>query len=64
MTDTAWKVNFNNALQSFKPNLQGVRHLIDLALGSKLDTPPTIQFASSISVYQGRTVSISMSFRV
>ena len=30
----AWKLDFNQGLSSFEPNVRGVRHLIDLAKSS------------------------------
>jgi hypothetical protein len=46
--NTAWRVNFNVTLSSFKSNIQGLRKLIDLALSTP--SPPTIAFISSIAV--------------
>ncbi|EJD42001.1 acetyl-CoA synthetase-like protein [Auricularia subglabra TFB-10046 SS5] len=46
----AWPVNFNYALPTFEPAVKGARHLVDLALKSKLATPPKFQFISSVSV--------------
>jgi thioester reductase-like protein len=46
----AWALNFNLALQSFQPLLQGVRHLVDLALGSPQPTPARLLFVSSVGV--------------
>jgi len=43
----AWKVNFNHSLESFEAtHIRGVRHFIDLALGS--DREPHLFFVSSI----------------
>lgn len=43
-----WQVNFNLGLESFEPQVAGVRHLIDLAAAAPLQPP--IIFTSSISV--------------
>ena len=50
----AWKVDFNLALTSFRPNVVGVRKLIDLALASPFEQPPKMVFISSISVTQSK----------
>lgn len=42
----AWKVNFAEKLDSFEPNIQGVRRLIDLCLESKNNSQ--LHFVSSI----------------
>ncbi|CAE6355575.1 unnamed protein product [Rhizoctonia solani] len=46
----AWQVDFNWNLQSFEPNVQGTRHLVDLALSSTWKRAPRLIFTSSISV--------------
>ncbi|CAE6425821.1 unnamed protein product [Rhizoctonia solani] len=46
----AWQVDFNWNLQSFEPNVQGTRHLVDLALSSTWKRAPRFIFTSSISV--------------
>ncbi|KDN49451.1 hypothetical protein RSAG8_02153, partial [Rhizoctonia solani AG-8 WAC10335] len=46
----AWQVDFNWNLQSFEPNVQGTRHLVDLALNSTRKRAPRLIFTSSISV--------------
>ncbi|KAG8763161.1 hypothetical protein FRC11_005892 [Ceratobasidium sp. 423] len=46
----AWQVDFNWNLQSFEPNVQGTRHLVDLALSSIWKRAPRLIFTSSISV--------------
>jgi thioester reductase-like protein/2-polyprenyl-3-methyl-5-hydroxy-6-metoxy-1,4-benzoquinol methylase len=46
----AWSINLAAGLQSFNPLLDGVRHLIDLSLGSPLPSPPRFLFVSSIGV--------------
>ncbi|KAI1621302.1 hypothetical protein EDD37DRAFT_581368, partial [Exophiala viscosa] len=43
----AWRVDFNQALQSFEPQIRGVRHLIDWAANS--GRRPRLSFVSSIS---------------
>ncbi|KIP01948.1 hypothetical protein PHLGIDRAFT_319891 [Phlebiopsis gigantea 11061_1 CR5-6] len=53
----AWPVNFNLSLRSFEPSVRGVRHLIDLALGSPHPVPPQIVFVSSIGVFRDIDVS-------
>ncbi|KAI0647275.1 acetyl-CoA synthetase-like protein [Trametes meyenii] len=47
----AWRVHFKLSLQSFETDLQGVRNLVDLALGSKYTEAPRIIFVSSIGVF-------------
>ncbi|KAJ7485751.1 hypothetical protein FB451DRAFT_1230943 [Mycena latifolia] len=49
----AWLLNFNLILPSFKTHVQGVRNLVDLALGSPLPSPPHITFLSSVAVVAG-----------
>ncbi|CAE6433215.1 unnamed protein product [Rhizoctonia solani] len=46
----AWQVDFNWNLQSFEPNVQGTRNLVDLALSSTWKRAPRLVFTSSISV--------------
>ena len=53
MASLAWPVNFNLSLRSFEPSVRGVRHLIDLALGSPYPVPPQIVFVSSVGVFRG-----------
>ncbi|TBU41001.1 acetyl-CoA synthetase-like protein [Dichomitus squalens] len=48
----AWTVNFALTLPSFEPDLKAVRNLVDLALSSPYVTPPTIQLASSIGIFE------------
>ncbi|KAH9841046.1 uncharacterized protein C8Q71DRAFT_890574 [Rhodofomes roseus] len=48
----AWRVDFNLSLESFEPNVKGVRHLIDFALSSPRPSPPRTLFTSSIGVFQ------------
>ncbi|KAF7358663.1 Non-canonical non-ribosomal peptide synthetase FUB8 [Mycena sanguinolenta] len=47
----AWTVDFNMVLVSFEPQIQGTRHLIDLARSSP--NRPRFVFASSIAAAQG-----------
>ncbi|KAJ6492294.1 putative aminoadipate reductase [Mycena sanguinolenta] len=47
----AWTVDFNMVLVSFEPQIQGTRHLIDLARSSL--NRPRFVFASSIAAAQG-----------
>ncbi|KAJ7131571.1 hypothetical protein C8R43DRAFT_1207614 [Mycena crocata] len=49
---TAWPVDFNLALPSFQPNIEGLRKLIDFSLGSPFVEPPTVIYTSSIGVLQ------------
>lgn len=56
-SSAAWKVDFNMSLKSFIPHLEGVRHLIDLALSSELERVPSLVFASSISDLQSASSS-------
>lgn len=56
---TAWKVDFNLALTSFRPNLVGVRKLMDLALASPFEHPPKVVFVSSISVTHSEWILLS-----
>ncbi|EJF55750.1 acetyl-CoA synthetase-like protein [Dichomitus squalens LYAD-421 SS1] len=48
----AWTVNFNMALSSFEPDLKAVRNLVELALSSPYNSPPRIQFTSSVGVFR------------
>ncbi|KAI0687623.1 hypothetical protein BC835DRAFT_1419815 [Cytidiella melzeri] len=54
----AWPVTFTYQFQSFRPQLDGLRVLIDLALTSPRPVPPHFTFISSISV-AGRLASSS-----
>ncbi|KAH9475908.1 putative NRPS-like protein biosynthetic cluster [Psilocybe cubensis] len=45
----AWKVDFNQSLSSFEPNVQGTRNLIDLARASRLGSSVKFLFTSSVS---------------
>ncbi|KAF8200271.1 hypothetical protein BJ912DRAFT_921743 [Pholiota molesta] len=45
----AWPVDFNLALKSFEANIKGLRTLIDFALSSPLQTPPTLIYTSTIA---------------
>ena len=47
---TGWTVNFNMSLSTFEPNLQTLKHLIDLALLSPRPSPPRLVFVSSVGV--------------
>ncbi|KAF7984474.1 hypothetical protein HWV62_14586 [Athelia sp. TMB] len=47
-----WKVDFKHALQSFEPQVKGLRHLIDLALRSPHTVPPRVLFTSSVGVFR------------
>lgn len=49
LSRTAWPVNFNMSLQSFEPSIKSVRSLVDIALSSRLASPPSVLF-SSVSV--------------
>lgn len=51
----AWRVDFNIALSSMEPMLQGLRRLIDFALSSPYQSPPRLLFASSIGVVKNWT---------
>ncbi|KAF8578531.1 acetyl-CoA synthetase-like protein [Ramaria rubella] len=48
----AWRVNFNMALDTFKPVIRSVRNLIDFALQSPKAVPPRFIFVGSIGVYR------------
>ncbi|KAF8580393.1 acetyl-CoA synthetase-like protein [Ramaria rubella] len=48
----AWRVNFNMALDTFKPVIRSVRNLIDFALQSPKAVPPRFIFIGSIGVYK------------
>ncbi|PIL34345.1 hypothetical protein GSI_03120 [Ganoderma sinense ZZ0214-1] len=52
----AWKVDFNMAIPSFEPDIQGARNLVDLALGSPFATPPPVIFISSVGVFRKCTI--------
>ena len=45
----AWRLDFNLAITSFVPNTESTRYLIDFALGSPHEEPPSILFTSSVS---------------
>ncbi|KAI0185904.1 putative NRPS-like enzyme [Xylaria flabelliformis] len=45
----AWPVNFNIHLQSFEPQLEGLRSLLDLSLSVRRSEPARLLFGSSIS---------------
>ncbi|TFK59329.1 putative aminoadipate reductase [Pluteus cervinus] len=45
----AWKLDFNQGLSSFEPNVRGVRHLIDLAKSSPRSSHIRFVFTSSIA---------------
>ncbi|KIJ53853.1 hypothetical protein M422DRAFT_242115 [Sphaerobolus stellatus SS14] len=47
----AWRVYFNLSLLSFKPNVKGLRNLIDLSLSSPFTEPPPIIFLSSVGIF-------------
>ncbi|KAJ6583069.1 hypothetical protein DFH09DRAFT_978909 [Mycena vulgaris] len=49
---TAWPVDFNLALRSFEPNINGLRRLVDFSLGSPFLEPPTLLYTSSIGIFQ------------
>jgi dTDP-4-dehydrorhamnose reductase len=50
----AWPVNFNLSLQSFEPHIQGVIHLLALAMASNAK----FYFSSSVGTRQGRADGI------
>ncbi|KAL5341091.1 hypothetical protein BJX70DRAFT_386919 [Aspergillus crustosus] len=50
---TAWPVNFNLALSSFEPHIQGLKSLIDLSLSVYMPAPAVTLFCSSISTALG-----------
>ncbi|KAI1789126.1 acetyl-CoA synthetase-like protein [Ganoderma leucocontextum] len=52
----AWKVDFNMAIPSFEPDIQGARNLVDLALGSPYATPPPLIFVSSVGVFANSNI--------
>ncbi|TFK74185.1 putative aminoadipate reductase [Pluteus cervinus] len=49
----AWKLDFNQGLGSFEPNIRGVRHLIDLARSSPRSSRIRFLFTSSIGSTMG-----------
>ncbi|KZT73708.1 acetyl-CoA synthetase-like protein [Daedalea quercina L-15889] len=49
----AWRVDFVITLNSFEPQVQGVRSLVDFALSSPLPEPPRLVFESSMGTLQG-----------
>ncbi|THH13951.1 hypothetical protein EW146_g6322 [Bondarzewia mesenterica] len=49
----AWMVNFNHTLSSYRPFMEGVRNIVDLALASPLPRPPRVVFISSVSAVRG-----------
>ncbi|KZT28667.1 acetyl-CoA synthetase-like protein [Neolentinus lepideus HHB14362 ss-1] len=54
----AYTVDFNMVLQSFEPHVRGIRNLIDLALSSRLPSPPRLLFISSVSVVRNMESSM------
>lgn len=48
----AWKLDFNQSLGSFEPNIRGTRHLIDLALSGPHPGSTRYLFTSSVSSAQ------------
>ncbi|EPS94433.1 hypothetical protein FOMPIDRAFT_1038850 [Fomitopsis schrenkii] len=48
----AWRVDFNLVLESFEPNVRGVRNLIEFALSSPLPRAPRFIFISTIGIFQ------------
>lgn len=51
--DSAWRVDFNLSLPSFKPLVRGVRNLINLSLASPFPKPPPVVFVSSVGALAG-----------
>ena len=49
---TAWQVDFNVGLGSFRPFFKSIRQLVEIALSSSYTQPPKIQFISSNGVFQ------------
>ncbi|KAG2119415.1 putative aminoadipate reductase [Suillus clintonianus] len=49
----AWRLDFNLALSSLEPQVQGTRNLIDLALSSPRHLKPRFMFTSSTSTAEG-----------
>ncbi|KAI0466492.1 hypothetical protein F4859DRAFT_526594 [Xylaria cf. heliscus] len=55
----AWPVNFNIHLQSFEPQLEGLRSLLDLSLSVHRPEPARLLFCSSISTaYNTSTTTV------
>ncbi|KAM5540085.1 hypothetical protein V8D89_006225 [Ganoderma adspersum] len=52
----AWKVDFNMAIPSFEPDIQGARNFVDLALSSPYANPPSVIFVSSVGVFKNSTI--------
>lgn len=52
----AWRVDFVIKLNSFEPQVQGVRALIDFALTSALPEPPKLVFESSMGALQSKSL--------
>ncbi|KAG6816854.1 hypothetical protein H0H87_002340 [Tephrocybe sp. NHM501043] len=48
----AWRLDFNLSLASFEPNIQGMRHFIDLALSGPNPSDTRFLFISSIAAIQ------------
>lgn len=51
----AWPVNFNLSLESFEPQVKGLRHLVDLSLSSPHPSPPRVLFTASIGMFNDIT---------
>nr|VWP00550.1 N/A [Ganoderma boninense] len=52
----AWTVNFSLTLPSFEPDLKAVRNLVELSWSSPYSPPPSIQFTSSIGIFEHCTL--------
>ncbi|KAL8680911.1 MAG: hypothetical protein Q9186_002923 [Xanthomendoza sp. 1 TL-2023] len=54
----AWPVNFQLALPSFEPHIQGLHNLLQLSLSSPNPTPSKVLFCSSVSTALGAPAPI------
>ena len=59
----AWQINLTVGLDAYEGDIQGARHLIDLALSSPLPTPPRFLFTSSISILHSTSLSLLRRFQ-
>lgn len=53
----AWQINLTVGLDAYEGDIQGARHLIDLALSSPLPNPPRFLFTSSVSILHSERLS-------
>ena len=44
------------SIKSFSSQIKGIRNIVDIALGSELESVPPLVFASSISDLQSKSI--------